>query len=269
MKTTCCCKALLRFCTCLLLLLLPARVECSSSRSQHIQEDSPKTFDVVIHGILLWASMAFLMPVGILIIRMASTRATTSSFKLFYYLHSTLQVVSVLLASAAAVISIRKFENSFNNCHQRVGLALYVAIYVQVLSGFRRPERGSKSRRVWYFFHWILGTSISLVGIFNTYTGLKAYHVKMSKSISIWTILFTGQVCFMAFLFLFQDKWDYIHKQGNEPISPSLDQIISQNTEDGVGSQNNKATEPRRKSNSLGAYFSRSNALNKLFQLTG
>jgi hypothetical protein len=38
-------------------------------------------------------------------------------------------------------MSIKKFENSFDNSHQRLGLALYVIIWVQVLIGFIRPKR--------------------------------------------------------------------------------------------------------------------------------
>lgn len=275
-----CCSA-----TFTLLLLHPPLAECSSRNNKQTetlnsikqQEDYHRKLDIALHGILLWASMGFLMPVGLLIIRMIGTKEFhRTRFKIFYYVHASLQVVSVLLATAAAVISIRKFENSFNNCHQRVGLALYVAIYFQVLCGFRRPKRESNSRRAWYFFHWILGTAICIVGIFNTYTGLKAYHIKMSKSISIWSILFTAQVSFMAFFYLFQDKWDYIQKQGGIRHVVESEQIATSSSSSSLqiiaqGHNNDKEampTEPRRKSNSLGTYFSRSTALNKLFQLT-
>ena len=122
--------------------------------------------------------------------------------------------------------------------------------------------RGNKGRRLWYFAHWLLGTTISLVGIFNIYTGLEAYNKRTSKSTSLWTILFTTQVFFMAILYLIQDKWEYMQKQGvilgNEPIRPSNDQVIPRE----------ELKEPCRKSNSLGNYFAKNNALKKLFQLT-
>lgn len=128
--------------------------------------------------------------------------------------------------------------------------------------------RGSKPRRVWYLLHWIMGTAISFFGVFNIYTGLKAYNRRTSKSTSLWTALFTAQVIFMAFFYLFQDKWDYIQRQGaihgNETTTPSSVQGITQEESNKEAS----TTEPRMKNNALGAYFSRSNALNKLFQLT-
>lgn len=127
--------------------------------------------------------------------------------------------------------------------------------------------RKSKGRSLWYFAHWVLGTTISLVGIFNIYTGLEAFHKRTSRSTRLWTILFTAQIFFMAFFYLFQDKWDYIQKQGillgNEAIAPS-DQTIPPPREN----QKELNFEPSAKSNSLGSYFSKSNALKKLFQLT-
>ncbi|CAK9133948.1 unnamed protein product [Ilex paraguariensis] len=159
------------------------------------------------------------------------------------------KVLAVLLASIGAVLSIKSFENSFNNSHQRIGLALYGAIWVQALAGFRRPKRGTKGRTVWYFFHWILGTTISLVGIFNIYTGLKAYQKRTSRSITLWTILFTSEVSFMGLFYLFQDKWEYIQKQGVIlDIAPNTDsdQVLPQR-------ENHKEvlTEPCAKRNAL------------------
>lgn len=74
--------------------------------------------------------------------------------------------------------------------------------------------RGNKKRSTWYFVHWLLGSLVSVVGIFNIYTGLRAYQLKTSKSTALWTILFTAEISFIAFFYLFQDKWEYIKKQG-------------------------------------------------------
>ncbi|KAL0321356.1 UNVERIFIED_CONTAM: Urease accessory protein G [Sesamum radiatum] len=135
------------------LLLLVHFAECSSYEQNEAgihrnssvnkqRESSQKAFDIAVHGILLWASMGFLMPIGILTIRMSSTKEChPSTRKILFYVHAVVQVLSVLLVTAGAVLSIRKFENAFDNSHQRIGLALYIAIYLQVLTGFRRPKR--------------------------------------------------------------------------------------------------------------------------------
>ncbi|KAL5839114.1 hypothetical protein ACOSQ4_011722 [Xanthoceras sorbifolium] len=196
------------------IILLPL-VECSSHESNHksIKMSPEMRSHIAIHGILLWASMGFLMPVGILTIRM-SIRESGKKAKVFFYLHLILQILSVLLATIGAVMSIKNFENSFNNNHQRLGLALYAAMWLQAVVGFLRPPRGNKRRRTWYFVHWLLGTSVSLVGSINIYTGLRAYHHKTSRSTTIWTILFTAEISSIAFFYLFQDKWEYMQKQG-------------------------------------------------------
>lgn len=85
--------------------------------------------------------------------------------------------------------------------------------------------RGSKARSIWFFVHWILGTGVSLLGILSIYTGLQAYHEKTSRKISLWTTMFTAEICFITFFYLFQDKWIYIQKQGvilsNELLRPT------------------------------------------------
>ncbi|XP_076960587.1 cytochrome b561 domain-containing protein At4g18260-like [Bidens hawaiensis] len=223
-------------------------------------------FEIKLHGILLWASIGFLMPLGVIIIRMFNKEeCSPRKLKAIIYIHAILQILVVLLACAAAILSIMSFENKFNNTHQRIGLALYAAILVQVLVGFCRPKRGTKGRSVWYVFHWIFGTTISLVGILNTYTGLKAYHKRTSLNARFWSILFTVEVAFMAFFYLFQEKWDYMQKQGeitgDEPVMViSSDQV--ENQKEVLSRQSS------RKSNSLGSYFAKNNALKKLFQVT-
>lgn len=81
--------------------------------------------------------------------------------------------------------------------------------------------------------HWILGTIISIVGIINIYTGLNAYHKKTSRSIGLWTVLFTAEISFVGFFYLFQDKWEFLQKQGvvlgeSEAVSPTDEQVETQ-----------------------------------------
>lgn len=63
-------------------------------------------------------------------------------FNVMYNLEFVLkQVVAVLLATAGAIMSIKNFNNLFNNNHQRLGVALYGVIWLQVLVGIFRPQR--------------------------------------------------------------------------------------------------------------------------------
>ncbi|KAH0451014.1 hypothetical protein IEQ34_021706 [Dendrobium chrysotoxum] len=189
------------------------------------------SFQVKLHAFLLWASIGFLMPVGILIIRISNRVQCGRRLKFLFYSHVILQMSAVLLATGAAVLSVRNFDNSFSNTHQRMGLGIYGFILVQPLIGFLRPHRGVKLRSIWYTTHWLLGTAISIIGIINIYFGLNAYEKKTSKSLRIWTLLFTAQLVIIASIYLLQDRWDYIKKQGvimgDEQISPSDIQLIN------------------------------------------
>ncbi|KAL1562588.1 cytochrome b561 domain-containing protein-like protein [Salvia divinorum] len=255
----------------------PYKNQDSGSLNEH-DEISQRMFDIVVHGILLWASMGFLIPLGILVMRVSSCRSDfqPSRHKKVFYVHAVLQVLSVLLVTVGAILSIRNFENAFNNTHQRLGLALYVAICMQLILGFKRPKRGARARSAWYLLHWLLGTITCLVGILNIYTGLQAYQKRSSTNTRFYTIIFTAQLSFMIILYLFQDKWDYILRQG---MPPAIVGSSYQNNGAALPITSSEQVEDDRmrdsynelvsmKSNALGTHFSRTNVLNKLFQLT-
>ncbi|XP_010557147.1 PREDICTED: cytochrome b561 domain-containing protein At2g30890 [Tarenaya hassleriana] len=207
-----------------LLLLLPPCSSHESTRSlaidaNGIHPSSEKLiswkilYEVKVHGFLLWASMGLLMPIGILSIRMPNK----DRCRRLFYLHVTSQMSALILVTVGAVMSIRNFNNSFDNYHQRIGIGLYIVVWFQALLGFLRPPpRGHKARSPWFMAHWILGTSTSLLGILNIYTGLYAYSTKTSTSVKLWTILFTVQVSCFAFFFLFQEKWSYVRNLSDQ-----------------------------------------------------
>ncbi|KAL2316820.1 hypothetical protein Fmac_030696 [Flemingia macrophylla] len=186
----------------------------SSKKDHHIKMNPRLQFEITLHGFLLWASMAFLMPVGILVIRLSNREGNRKRLRIIFYVHAVLQKLAVLLATAGAIMSIKNFSNSFNNNHQRLGVALYGIIWLQVLVGIFRPQRGSKRRSIWFFAHWIMGTAVSLMGVLNVFIGLQAYQEKTSKSIRTWNILFTIQISLTVIFYLLQEKWVYIQKQG-------------------------------------------------------
>ncbi|KAG6498486.1 cytochrome b561 domain-containing protein At2g30890-like [Zingiber officinale] len=179
---------------------------------------------IKIHGFLLWASLGFLMPLGVVIIRMSESAKSIKMVKVLFYTHVTVQILAILLATVAAVLSLINFENSFNNTHQKIGLVLYGLIWIQPLIAFVRPRRGMKTRSLWYLVHWLLGTGVCVLGIANIFIGLHTFHEKTSSIVSLWAVLFTAEVSFMAFLYLLQCKWEYVMKQGvtqDEQIRPA------------------------------------------------
>lgn len=61
---------------------------------------------IAVHGLLLWASMGFLTPVGILTIRMSNKVDSVIKARVFFYLHIILQVDHLLCSSAKVVWSV-------------------------------------------------------------------------------------------------------------------------------------------------------------------
>uniref|UniRef100_M8D3A6 Uncharacterized protein n=1 Tax=Aegilops tauschii TaxID=37682 RepID=M8D3A6_AEGTA len=154
--------------------------------------------------------------------RKAADAAECSSIAMsFLRFVSSLQpgvIAAVLLATGGAALSLMNFENSFSNSHQRVGLALYGFMWLQPIIGFFRPERGVKGRSLWFFFHWLLGIAVCATGIVNVYSGLRTYHERTARSVSLWTGLLTVEISFLAFFYLLIDRWSYMIKQGRLPV---------------------------------------------------
>ncbi|KAF3445001.1 hypothetical protein FNV43_RR14694 [Rhamnella rubrinervis] len=120
-----------------------------TSNKDNIHNLSNKlSFEITLHGFLSWASMGFFMPVGILTIRMSNREDCGRRLKILFYVHAISQILSVLLATAGAVISFRNFNNTFNNNHQRIGITLYGLIWLQALIGFLRPRRVKKKEHM-------------------------------------------------------------------------------------------------------------------------
>lgn len=166
------------------------------------------SFQIILHGFLLWVSMGFLMPIGILIIRMTNRHEECGTR--LKIIHATLQALSFLLVTVAAIMSIGNFDNSFTNNHQRIGLAVYAAIWLQAATGIIKPDRESKGRSIWFSVHWLLGVTVSLLGIINIYTGLQSYHTRTMSSTSGWNLAFTVEIVVILFIYLLQEKWPYI-----------------------------------------------------------
>ncbi|KAM0858444.1 hypothetical protein ACQ4PT_047831 [Festuca glaucescens] len=191
----------------------------SRNKTGHPLQLTPKAaFQLKLHALFHWSSFGFLMPVGILLVRMSSKSKSGRCVRVLFYCHVISQIAAVLLATSGAALSLMHFENSFSNTHQRVGLALYVFMCLQPIIGFFRPERGAKVRSLWFFVHWLLGIAVCATGIANVYTGLRTYHERTTKSVRVWTGLLTVEISFLAFFYLLIDRWSYMIKQGHLPV---------------------------------------------------
>lgn len=188
----------------------------SGARAQAEPERYPFKW-IKIHGWLMWLAMGLFMPVAIVLVRFskqARERGDLKTVRTLVYTHITLQVIAVLAVICSAVVAVTKFDNNFHYTHERLGLALWILVWVAPLLGLIRPHHGVRSRTVWYTLHWLTGTGGVLLGFYNIYTGMHAYELMHGKSLRTINILFSIEISFVAFVYLTQDRWLYLRDQG-------------------------------------------------------
>jgi len=172
---------------------------------------------IKVHGWLMWLGMGLLMPVAIVLVRftrVAREKGDLKTVRTLVYTHIFIQVIAVLAVICAAVVGVTKFDNSFTYTHERLGLALWILVWLAPLVGFIRPEHGGRTRPIWYGIHWLFGTGGVVLGFYNIYTGLNAYEHMGQTSLRTLQILFSIQLSVVALVYLTQDRWSYAKQQG-------------------------------------------------------
>lgn len=181
-----------------------------------------------VHGFLMWASMGFCMPVGILIVRMtksAMKRGDSSRrIRILVYSHTGIQSIGVILSVAGGAVALANFGKEFRYTHERLGLSLFILAWTMPILGALRPNRGHPFRQFWYALHWLIGTATVILGFINIYIGLHVYELISSSSLRTWNILFSIQLSVMGLIYLAQDRWEYLQDQGQytKPIAPQV-----------------------------------------------
>lgn len=208
-------------------LVAQAATEPAASGAE-TTEDFPFHW-IRVHGWLMWLGMGLLMPVAIVLVRFSSqarARGDLKTVRTLVYTHICIQVVAVLAVICSAVVAIVKFDNNFHYTHERLGLALWILVWLAPLIGFIRPDHGVRSRPAWYAAHWLFGTAGVLLGFYNIYTGMHAYELMSGKSLRTINILFSIQLSFVAFVYLTQDRWQYFLEQGkfSKSVTPTYNE---------------------------------------------
>lgn len=58
----------------------------------------------------------------------------------------------------------------------QIGLTIFILTWVQLLVALFRPGPGTRIRRLWFLWHWFLGTGIIIMGGVNVFLGMALYH---------------------------------------------------------------------------------------------
>ena len=137
-------------------------------------------------------AFAFCFPLGAMVHRfspLSTARAVET--------HRAVQLTGALLATAGfgvAVAMTPDYVPHFSSTHTRVGLALFVIMWFQVLLGLLRPhkpkapELASTPRRVWRAAHATLGLNTIGLATWQPFTGI-ALAIDASQMYYAWFFL--------------------------------------------------------------------------------
>ncbi|WCJ22413.1 Cytochrome b561 and DOMON domain-containing protein At3g61750 [Euphorbia peplus] len=121
-----------------------------------------------IMGILAWA---LVLPAGAIIARYLKHKDP-----LWYYLHAAIQFVGFLFALATVVLGQQLYAkiNAAIPAHRAIGIFVLTISILQILAFFLRPNKDSKIRRYWNWYHGWFGRIALFFGALNVLLGIHA-----------------------------------------------------------------------------------------------
>ncbi|KAJ4752566.1 Cytochrome b561 and DOMON domain-containing protein [Rhynchospora pubera] len=122
------------------------------------------------HGALAIFSWGILLPIGAIIARYFRHKDP-----LWFYLHVAIQFLGYLVGIAAVLAGISLYNklNSDFRSHKSLGIFILVLASLQVIAFFVRPDKESKLRMYWNWYHHWLGRLALFLAAINITLGLK------------------------------------------------------------------------------------------------
>ncbi|MCL7022756.1 hypothetical protein MKW94_017581 [Papaver nudicaule] len=120
------------------------------------------------HGALALVGWGVMLPAGTMI-----ARHCRHWVRKWYYLHTFLQLVGFLIGLASIVSGKVLYDRAHINfaAHRGIGVFVFVLTIVQVLAFFVLPDKDSKVRRYWNWYHHWSGRLILVMGVVNIFIG--------------------------------------------------------------------------------------------------
>lgn len=122
------------------------------------------------HGALAIFGWGVLLPIGAIVARYGKQWDP-----LWYYLHVVIQFVGFIFGLAAVVAGIALYDKLHANviAHRGLGIFILVLGILQVLAFFLRPDKDSKIRKYWQWYHHWAGRLVLFFAAVNIVLGIK------------------------------------------------------------------------------------------------
>jgi len=165
------------------------QLDLTSCSATSITVDNSK---YTTHGWLMTVAWGILLPAGALLA--SATRggdAALITVPHWPLIHMAIQCSGVVLMTAGFAMSYVATEDAksehFKDTHQKVGLFLFIAGWVQVLFGVVRPKNDpaeeSLLHKLWSWKHRLLGMGSLGLAIWNIYTGMDKPQVNVEDAL--------------------------------------------------------------------------------------
>lgn len=123
------------------------------------------------HVVLMYVAFAALFPAAVFIARFGQSPKLTP---LWFHLHLTSTISAVVIATVGFILAVVKL-GSMGSAHAQLGVALMALVWVQGPLGAVRPHKAARTRPFWYAVHWLIGTSVVVLGFVDTGLGIALY----------------------------------------------------------------------------------------------
>ncbi|XP_073108932.1 cytochrome b561 and DOMON domain-containing protein At3g61750 [Elaeis guineensis] len=122
------------------------------------------------HGALAVFGWGVLLPIGAIIARYCKHREP-----LWYYLHVVIQFIGFIFGLAAVVAGIALYDKLHANVTAHRGLGIFVLVLgiLQVIAFFLRPNKDSKIRKYWNWYHHWTGRLALFFAAVNIVLGIQ------------------------------------------------------------------------------------------------
>ena len=163
---------------------------------------------IISHSVFMSIAWMILAPLGVLL--MPETRKTPeeeaglgsrSTTNELQFKKSMFKVHLVLGLAVAALTIVGFFliysfveneemmEDHFTKTHGKLGLVIFLFILLHVVLALARPAKDQKLiRKSWSLFHKVLGSTMLILGVVDTFYGLKTIKEYTSVDLEAWRI---------------------------------------------------------------------------------
>ncbi|GER54590.1 cytochrome b561/ferric reductase transmembrane [Striga asiatica] len=143
------------------------------------------------HGLLNMLGWAILMPIGAMV-----ARYMRKWDPIWFYSHAAIQSLGFILGLIGIICGL-VLENRLNasvNRHKGIGITIFVMGCLQVIAILARPDKTSKVRKYWNWYHFVVGRTLIFLAAVNVF-----YGIHLGNAGSSWN---AGYAVVLATLFI-------------------------------------------------------------------